>query len=650
MKRLILCQLMLALAATPCLAAVTAAKPASPHTAARNSAFGAGLPLADQQDFLNARRGLVAPLPAAPLKDGAGNTVWDPSRFAFIQGEAPASVNPSLWRQEKLNGASGLFKVSDRIYQVRGYDVANMTLIEGRSGWIVVDPLLTPEVARAGLELADKHLGHRPVVAVVYTHGHIDHFGGVRGVTDDAAVASGKVRIVAPEAFMESAVAENVLAGNAMARRSHYQFGPGLPASVQGRVGAGLGQGLSFGNMGLMAPTDIVRKTGQEMDIDGLRFVFQLANGSEAPSEFVFYLPELKALCLSEVVSHTMHNIYTLRGARMRDALGWSKYINEMLDLFPDAEVAYRSHHWPVWGKGALRQHLANQRDLYRFIHDEALFLANQGKTMDDIGSSDFMPKGLQQDLSTHGYYGTLSHNLRAVVDYYLGWYDGNPATLHKLPRQDSARRYVEAMGGADAVLKRARSGFAAGDYRWVAEMLNHVVFAQPDNQAARQLQADTLEQLAYQAESAVWRNEYLAGAQELRHGVKKLPLSTLGPDLLRAMSVEMVFDYLAVRLDHRRSDGLALGINITFTDSGEHYALELSNSVLNNTRGRVLATPDASLTLSKPALFKMLLAKTPLPELIKAGDVKFAGDPKALGAIFGKLVDFDPLFNIVTP
>ncbi|MES2262222.1 MAG: alkyl sulfatase dimerization domain-containing protein [Pseudomonadota bacterium] len=630
-------------------AAIPAAQPASAATAARNAAFGAPLPLADRQDFAEAQRGKIAPLPSAPLLGKDGRTVWDGQRYSFLQGAVPASVNPSLWRQEQLNNETGLFKVSDRIYQVRGYDVSNMTLIEGHSGWIVIDPLLSAETGAAALALANEKLGSKPVVAIIYTHGHVDHFGGVRGVLPVDA-KPGSVRIIAPEGFMESAVAENVMAGNAMGRRAQYQFGAALDAGARGTVGAGLGQGVSVGNIGLVEPTDIVRTTGQELVVDGMRIVFEMANGSEAPSEFVFYLPELKALCLSEVVNHTMHNIYTLRGARMRDALGWSKYINTMLDLFPDAEVAFRSHHWPVWGKDRLRGHLVNQRDMYRFIHDEALHLANAGQTMDDIGNADFVPKALQADLSTHGYYGTLSHNLRAVYDYYLGWYDGNPATLNRLPRSDSARRHVEAMGGAQAVLAKARKAYAAGDYRWVAEMLNYLVFADPSNEQARRLQADTLEQLGYQAESSVWRNEYLTAARELRQGVRKIAISTQGADLLQALSVDMMFDFLAVRLDHRKTDGLVLGINLTFTDLNERYALELSNSVLNNTRGRVLPKADVSLTLTRAALLKMLVAKTPLAQLVQAGEVQLQGNPQALAALFGAVDNFDPLFNIVTP
>ena len=625
-------------------------KPATARTAAINQAFGASLPLADQRDFDDAKRGLIGVMPDPVIKNASGNVAWDTSRFDFVKGEAPASVNPSLWRQETMNSMYGLFQVAEGIYQIRSYDLSNMTLVAGKTGWIVIDPLVSAETAKATMAFARSKLGDKPIVAVIYTHGHVDHFGGVRGIISDEEVKAGKVRVIAPDGFMESAVAENVLAGNAMARRAQYQFGTALPWSPQGAVGTGLGKTGSVGNIGLIAPTETISKTGQQLEVDGVPIVFQMANGSEAPAEFTFYFPEQKALCLSEVATQNMHNIYTLRGAKMRDALGWSKYINQMLDLFPEAEVAFRSHHWPTWGKDRIHQQLVNQRDTYRFIHDEALHMANQGVTQADLGNATFFPRGLKDDFATHGYYGTLSHNLRAVYDFYLGWYDGNPATLNPLPRTENAKRYVEAMGGAKAVLAKAQKSYDAGDYRWVVEMVNNVVFAEPANMAARALQANALEQLGYQAESGVWRNEYLTAAQELRTGPRPTSLSTQGPDLVKAMSLEMIFDFLSVRLNHQKADGASAGINLAFTDSGENYALELSNSVLNNTKGRVLAHPDVTLRLTTPALYKMLLAKVPLAQLVQSGEAKVEGNPAVLASIFGKLDTFDPLFNIVTP
>ena len=626
-------------------------KGATPTTASANQAVRQAVAAFDKRDFDDATRGKLAELNDPLVKAADGRIVWDTRKFDFLKADPSATVNPSLWRNQQLQHAQGLFKVADGIYQIRGYDIANMTLVEGNTGWIVIDTMLTAPVARAGLKLAmDTLKSSKPVVAVIYTHSHADHFGGVRGVVDEADVRSGKVKIIAPDAFMEHAIAENVLAGNAMSRRAQYMYGVGLPASDKGTLGTGLGLALSSSVPGLIPPTQTIKKTGEEMTIDGVRIQFQMAKASEAPSEFMFYFPDKKALCLSEVATKLMHNVYTIRGAQVRDALLWSKYINETLDLFPDAEVAFASHHWPTWGKDNIRGFLGNQRDTYRFLHDRALNLANQGRVMDELGSETFMPKALAADAASRGYYGTLSHNLRAVYNFYLGYYDANPATLHRLPPVDSAKRYVAAMGGEAAVLAIGRKAFADGDYRWVAEMVNHVVFANPDNAEARALQADALEQLGYQAESAPWRNAYLLGAQELRNGPKAADVSSSGPDTVRGMSNELLFDYIALRLDHTKTDRLKAAVQMRFTDVNETWALELSNSVLNNTQGRVLKNPDVTITLTRPAFLAMLLQGKKLPELVQAGMVKVEGNPQAFGAVVANIVDFPPLFNIVTP
>ena len=629
----------------------SSAQEASKYTVEINKKISQQYDLMNKQDFNDANKGLIAQLPDPLIKNVKGDTVWNGKQFSFIQGDSPATVNPSLWRQEKLNNIAGLFKVTEGIWQIRGYDIANMTLGAGKTGWIVIDPLLSSEVSRATFDFAMQQLGRKPVVAVIYTHSHIDHFGGIRGIVNEADVSSGKVPIIAPEGFMDHAVAENILAGNAMSRRAQYQFGSTIAYSEKEGVGSGLGKGLSLGNAGLIPPTDIIKKTGEEKVIDGIRMVFQMANGSEAPAEFTFYIPQYKALCLSEVVTSNMHNIYTLRGAKMRDALGWSKYINEMIDLFPDADVAFRSHHWPVWGQSRIHQHLANQRDAYRFIHDEAVQLLNQGKKMDDIGNQTYFPQALANDFSTHGYYGTLSHNMRAVYAFYLGYYDGNPATLHRLPLDQTSIRYVEAMGGSKAVMSRVEKAYNKGDYQWAAELNNHLIFADPKNQKAKILQANILEQLGYQAESAVWRNEYLTAAKELRDGVKPSGRSnSQNPDMLRGMNIDMILDFIAVRLDHQKVDGITQNINIYFTDLKENYALELSNGVLNNTKGRVLSNSNATLSISRGNFLKMLLAKIPLTQIIQAGDAKIEGDPKSFSLIFTNLKEFNPAFNIVTP
>ncbi len=573
-------------------------KPATATTASANEVARKAMAMNDKQDFDDATRGKLSELKDPLVKAADGRMVWDTKRYDFIKGDAPATVNPSLWRQQKLNTAAGFFKVADGIYQIRGYDLANITLVEGATGWIVIDAMLTEDVARAGMKLAMETLkSTKPVVAVIYTHSHADHFGGIRGVVDEADVRSGKVKLIAPEGFMDNAVAENVLAGNAMSRRANYMYGVSLPANEKGSVGTGLGLALSLGAPGLIPPNVTIKKTGEEMTIDGVRIQFQMAQNTEAPSEFMFYFPDKKALCLSEVATKLMHNVYTIRGAKVRDALVWSKYINETLDLFPDAQVAFASHHWPTWGSDNIRQFLANQRDTYRFLHDRALNLANQGLVMDELGNEPFFPKSLATDAASRGYYGTLSHNLRAVYNFYLGFYDANPASTE-----------------------------------------------------ARNLQADALEQLGYQAESATWRNAYLMGALELRAGPKTAGISTTGPDAVRGMNNELLFDFIALRLNHEKTDGIKAAISMVFTDSNEVWALELSNSVLNNTKGRVLKNPDVTITLTRPAFLAMLLQGKKIPELVQAGLVKVEGDPRGFGAVVANIVNFEPVFNIVTP
>jgi alkyl sulfatase BDS1-like metallo-beta-lactamase superfamily hydrolase len=436
-----------------------------------------------------------------------------------------------------------------------------------------------------------------------------------------------------------------------MSRRGQYQFGLSLQPGVQGSVGTGLGLAISAaGSPGLIPPTDYMTKTGEVAVIDGVRVVFQMAHHTEAPSEFMFYFPDHKALCVSEVANQLMHNVYTIRGAQVRDALRWSKVLNETMDLFPEAEVAFGPHHWPVQGRDNVRAWLTTQRDTYRFIHDRALHLANKGQTMTEIGNAGFFPKGLASQASSRGYYGTLSHNMRGVYNFYLGFYDANPATLDPLPRRESSRRWVAALGGEAAVLAAGRKAFADGDYRWVVELVNHAVFANPDSAEARALQADALEQLGYQAEAATWRNAYLMGAAELRRGKARVDISTANPDTVRGMSNELLFDFIALRLDHEKTDGIKAGVQMEFTDLKETWALELSNSVLNSTKGRVLQKPDLKLSLTRPAFLAMLLQGKKLPELVQAGMVKVEGDPRGFAAIVGSIVDFDPLFSIVTP
>lgn len=627
-------------------------QPAHSATVASNQSVKTHLNFTNRQDFVDSKRGFIATNEPLVIKDKSGEPVWDMNGYDFLSGETVDTVNPSLWRQEQLNNIHGLFKIHDKIYQVRNFDLANMTLIEGRTGWIVIDTLLTKETARAAFDLATRHLGEKPIKAIIYTHSHADHFGGVRGLVTDAQVASGKVKIIAPAGFMEFAIAENVLAGNAMSRRASYQFGNVIAPGPQGQVGTGLGKTTSSGAVGLIPPTDTIEKTGQEMVIDGVRIVFQMANGSEAPAEFMFYFPDFKALCLSEVTTHHMHNIVTLRGAQVRDALGWSKYINETIDLFGnDAELAFASHHWPTWGKAEIRHFLGVQRDLYRFIHDETLRLANLGLTPKEISEEMKLPASLAGEFSVRGYYGTLSHNVKAVYQRYFGWYDGNPAHLHPLPPTEAGKRYVEFMGGADNLLQMAQKAYDGGEFRWVAEVVNHLVFADPENEQARTLQANALEQLGYQAESGVWRNEYLAAASELRHGVQQVRMPVTGKaDIMRAVSLDMLFDFFGVRLKRHNLVGKKIAITMDFTDIGVVYALELGNGVLNNTKGRILENADATYHLSTQAFAALLGQKVPFIELVGSGKIKVEGNPLSLGMILTNLEIFDPYFNIVTP
>jgi alkyl sulfatase BDS1-like metallo-beta-lactamase superfamily hydrolase len=627
---------------------------ASEATKAANAAVLEELPFEDRQAFEDAHRGFIAPLPAEKIVGANGQPIWDPGKFAFLRdAEAPDTVNPSLWRQAQLVEISGLYEVTDGIYQVRNYDLSNMTIIEGETGLTIVDPLVSAETAKAALHLYRANRGSdRPVVAVIYTHSHADHFGGVRGVVDEADVAAGKVKIYAPDGFMESATAENVLAGTAMGRRASFQFGNLLPASPTGQVSSGLGTTTSAGSITLIPPTDVITETGQTTTIDGLTYEFLMAPGSEAPSEFMFYIPEKKALNGAENATHILHNTYTLRGAKIRDPLAWSKYLNQMIATWgAEAEVLYNQHQWPVWGSDRVVDHLRLQRDMYRFINDETLRLANKGYNKEEIAEMIVLPAAIEKSFSNRGYYGSYSHNVKGTYVYYLGWFDANPATLNPLPRRESGKRYVEMMGGADAVLEKARAYYDKGEYRWVAEVADHVVFADPQNQEAKDLVADAFEQMGYQAESGPWRNFYLAGAQELRNGVAELPTpQSVTPDTLRATSLDLFFDYVSVRLDRQKADGKHMVLNFTFPDVGETYGLELSNGVLNNAPGVELANADASVTLDRTTLDAITLGKVTMQDAVASGQITIEGDKSKLGELFSMLETFDFWFNVVTP
>lgn len=629
-------------------------KPAEAATKESNQALKDYLPFSDNTSFELANKGFIAPLPQAMIKGEDGNLIWDPAKYDFIKegADAPDTVNPSLWRQSQLLNISGLFEVTEGIYQVRNQDLSNMTIVEGDKGLTIMDPLISAETAKVALDLYYEHRPEKPVVAVIYTHSHVDHYGGVRGVVDEADVKAGKVEIYAPVGFLEAAVAENVMAGNVMSRRASYMYGNLLPPSEEGQVGAGLGSTTSAGTVTLIPPTTIIEKTGEVHKIDGLTYEFLYAPGSEAPSEMLYYIKEKKALNTAEDSSHTLHNTYSLRGAKIRDPLAWSKYLNQALDMWGDeVEVMYAMHHWPVWGQDKVNEHIALQRDMYRFINDETLRMANQGYTMLEIAEQIKVPDAIAKNFSNRGYYGSISHNVKATYVMYLGWFIGNPATLHELPPADAAERYVEMMGGVDALLDKARDYFEKGEYRWVAEVVNHAVFADPDNQEAKNLQADALEQMGYQAESGPWRNFYLSGAQELRNGVAQLPTpNTASPDTVRAMDLGLFFDFLAVRLNSDKAEGKHIKLNFDFTDIEQQYAVEMVHGVLNHTEGRQFDEADATVSLSRETLDTFMLQQITLEEAMEKGDVTVSGEQGALNEMMSCLDDFEFWFNIVTP
>ncbi len=616
-----------------------------------NRAVAESLPLDDPQDFEDARRGLIAGDPEMAISRGENVLAWNMPGYDFIEGEAPHSVNPSLWRQAKLNNIHGLFEVTKGIYQLRGFDLSNLTIIEGKTGWIMVDPMIAMETTAAAFEFAKKHLEPKPVVAVIHTHSHIDHFGGVLSLIAPDDVKQGKVRIVAPEGFIEEAISENIIAGVAMARRAEYMYGRGLPFSARGHVDTGLGKGPAMGRIGIIEPTDIIDRTPQELEIDGIRFVFQNAPESEAPAEMTFFLPEMKAYCGAEIVSKTLHNVYTLRGTKARDALKWSNYIDEAIDLFGDAEVYFGTHHWPVWGNARVVEFLKKQRDIYKYIHDQTLRMANDGFTPREIAEQMDYPESLRTTFSNRGYYGTPQHNAKAVYTYYFGWYDGNPAGLNPLPPVESGKRYVRFMGGAERLLRNAQASFDEGDYRWVAEVLNHLVFAEPDNQAAKNLLAKAYDQLGYQAESGPWRDVYLTAAYELRHGTPE-GNEHLGAafGMLKHIPLPRFFDAMCVRLNGPEADGRNMVVNISFTDKQETYVLTLENSVLHHKKSDPDPAANASLKLTHELFLRVFTGQVNLADAAGTGELELDGDPNDLMQFFSLLTRPQGAFNIVTP
>ncbi|MEU4030602.1 alkyl/aryl-sulfatase [Streptomyces anulatus] len=628
----------------------SAPKPAQPFIVQQQSELRQRLPFSDTQDFEDAARGLIARREPNAVTAKDGRVVWDNDTYAFLEGEAPDTVNPSLWRQSQLVAEQGLFEVVEGIYQVRGLDLSNVTFVEGTAGVVVIDPLLSVETAAAALALYREHRGERPVTGVVYTHSHVDHFAGVKGVTTQEDVDAGRVPVLAPEGFTEHAVAENVYAGTAMARRAAYMYGAALARGPQGQVGAGLGQTTATGTVSLIAPTLDVTTTGQEETVDGVRMVFQMAPDTEAPSEMLIHFPDLRALCTAEDATHTLHNLLTLRGAVVRDPHNWSQYLTETIDLFGDTtDVAFASHHWPTWGQDRIKHFLSVQRDLYGYLHDQTLRLINKGWTGTEIAEHLQLPPALEKEWSTHGYYGSVSHNLKAIYQRYMGWFDGNPAHLWQHTPVEAGKRYVEFMGGADTVVEKARASFEAGDLRWAAEVLNHVIFAQPDHTAARELLADTYEQLGYGAENGTWRNFYLSGTTELREGQFGTPTVTASADIIANLSPRLLFDALAVQINGPEAWDLKLAIDIVLTDTGEKYRLGLANGVLTNTAAPQPDAADVTLTTTTRQLPALALGNL-TPEALAEAGIETEGNTTVLDRLASVLDPGDRDFPIVTP
>ena len=625
---------------------------ASDATIRANQTIRDYLPFADDTDFKNATRGQIATLDAGQITGPDGRVIYDMEQFDFLKGDSPDTANPSLWRQSRLNAIHGLFEVVPGIYQVRGFDLAVMSFIRGKTGWIVVDPLTATETAAAGLKLLRENVEDLPVSAVIFTHSHVDHFGGVKGVISVEKLAERNVPVIAPEGFFEEAVSENLLAGNTMSRRASYMYGNVLKKEPKGTLGSGLGPTTAAGTVTIVEPTITVSETPTELEVDGVKMIFLNTPGAEAPAEFMFYIPKYKAMMQAEEINHTMHNLYTLRGAKVRNGDLWAKYIHDTINRFGDeVEVSFGSHHWPTWGNEEVVDYWEKQRDTYRYIHDEVLRLANKGQTMLEIAEEVHLPDSLAKTFANRGYYGSLNHNAKAQYQLYFGWFSGNPSELHELPPVEEGKKFVEYVGGVDAVIEKSRIDYEAGNYRWAATALNHVVFADPENKEARDLLADVLTQMGYQAESGPWRNFYLSGAKELRDGViPAATVSTGSPDILRALPLSTYLDFIAVRLNHPKAAGKSITLNFIMPDADEKFTLTVKNGVMNYTIGKQADTADATVTIDRSVLDQINLGQTTLEKAMEDGSVSVAGNEQKVQEFVGLLDTFEFWFNIVTP
>jgi alkyl sulfatase BDS1-like metallo-beta-lactamase superfamily hydrolase len=612
----------------------------------------ATLPFADKRDFEEQKKGFIAPMKDLKIMADGGHVAWDMERFQFLEEQEEFdSIHPSLLRQSVLNNNYGLYEVIPGIYQVRGFDLSDISFVRGKTGWVVIDPLVSAETARAAWQLFQEHVGEGlPVSAVIYSHSHADHWGGVRGIVAEADVRSGKIPVIAPRNFLEHTIAENVYAGNAMNRRLFYQYGLLLPASPHGYVGQGLGQAVSAGAVGLIAPNRLVEKEIEEIEVDGVKMVFQDTPNTEAPTEMNTYIPAMKALWMAENVIASLHNIYTVRGAPVRNALNWSKYIAQALYRFGlEAEVMFASHHWPRWGNARIQEVLRGQRDLYANMNNQVLHFANQGVTINEIHNVYEVPKSILAKWDCRGYHGSPQHNSRGVIQRFLGFWDCNPTTLIPLSPGDSAPLYVEMMGGADKILARGRALHDEGKYLLAQEIVNKLVQAEPQNHVAKDLLADVFEQIGYQQENPGLRNSFLAAAYELRSGIPQgKTADSSSPDVIRAMSTELFLNFLGIRMDSRKAEGLRFTINLITPDNGEKFLIELENATLTNIQGFLADKPDLTLTINRSDLEQTMMGAKTLEAQIAAGTAKVQGDASVLKQLASTMVDFDPRFEIM--
>jgi alkyl sulfatase BDS1-like metallo-beta-lactamase superfamily hydrolase len=629
-------------------------KPAHRSTANANTRVLSDLDFTDRLDFEDAQRGFIATLPDAHIEADAGGVSWSLKPYGFLTGNSPDTVNPSLWRMSQLNAIHGLFKVSERVYQVRGFSLANVTFVEGDTGLIVIDPLQFTEHARAAIDLYRRHRGARPVVAVIYTHSHRDHYGGVRGVISPADVRNG-VQVIAPFGFTEESFSESILAGVPMRRRAMFQFGWSLEPGAMSHVDSGLGKAVGRGGDGFIAPTTLITQPIERRTVDGVDIVFHLTPGTEAPADMNMHYPDLRVLNLAENACHTMHNLCPLRGAKTRDSLAWARYLDQALDTFvPHVDALIMQHHWPVWGPRRIQHYVAGQRDMYRYLHDQTLRLMSHGRTPKEIAAELLMPTALSKQWFARGYYGAVAHNVNAIYAHYMGPYDGNPAHLNELPPAEAGAKYVEYMGGADAVLVRARADFEAGNFRWVVEALNHVVFAHPDNRQARDLVADAMEQLGYQSESATWRNSYLLAARELRsRSSASAPLGvSISPDVVAILPLGSFLEYLAIRVNGPKAQQFDARFEWRLTDANgvDAQRITISNGALNHLPGSHAEAADAVVDMTREQLPKLSAGRTALLAGLDAGELRVTGNAALFRRFVEALDEFDPMFNVLEP